>query len=409
MKLSRKNKNLYNHSLKRPISNTHKNLNLLPLFIQISKKGSQNSKLKKGEISLGKNKNLNINNISNNNNHNNNQVHSNSSLYINFFSPVHNPQFFQNKKNNSNIQSLINDSQKNNNMVLTSVDNSSAIGSKEKILSYNQNINLNIQSKNKGNKRYPKTALNSRKNSVDKKQNNKSLLQKCQKAYNKNSVNINSNRNRVFQNSNVKTYSNKNLLPKKNNSRIKFGESNFNNYINNSKLQKNIVNKKTHLQNLTNFLYNPHNLNNKKNISITHTAKISPAASFINTNSKSLKSINIIKNKSKINDIIKNTHSGEKNKNNFLDNNNENMPKKKNSNNINYNSFNNFYNILNNNNPNPNTNNNNYINSNIESILNNCQTTSCGAFYNNYNININNLINNHIIYNNNINNFNNNN
>ena len=95
-----KNKNLYNHSLKRPISNTHKNLNLLPLFIQISKKGSQNSKLKKGEISLGKNKNLNINNISNNNNHNNNQVHSNSSLYINFFSPVHNPQFFQNKKNN---------------------------------------------------------------------------------------------------------------------------------------------------------------------------------------------------------------------------------------------------------------------------------------------------------------------
>ena len=409
MKLSRKNKNLYNHSLKRPISNTHKNLNLLPLFIQISKKGSQNSKLKKGEISLGKNKNLNINNISNNNNHNNNQVHSNSSLYINFFSPVHNPQFFQNKKNNSNIQSLINDSQKNNNMVLTSVDNSSAIGSKEKILSYNQNINLNIQSKNKGNKRYPKTALNSRKNSVDKKQNNKSLLQKCQKAYNKNSVNINSNRNRVFQNSNVKTYSNKNLLPKKNNSRIKFGESNFNNYINNSKLQKNIVNKKTHLQNLTNFLYNPHNLNNKKNISITHTAKISPAASFINTNSKSLKSINIIKNKSKINDIIKNTHSGEKNKNNFLDNNNENMTKKKNSNNINYNSFNNFYNILNNNNPNPNTNNNNYINSNIESILNNCQTTSCGAFYNNYNININNLINNHIIYNNNINNFNNNN
>ena len=79
------------------------------------------------------------------------------------------------------------------------------------------------------------------------------------------------------------------------------------------------------------------------------------------------------------------------------ENNNEENSKKKN--NINYNSFNNFYNILNNNN----SNNNN----NIENILNNCQTTSSGAFYNNYNININNLINNHIIYNNNINNFNN--
>ena len=423
MKLSRKNKSLYNQSMKRPVSNTHKNknINLFPLFIQITKKGSQHSKLKDEEISLGiKNKNLNINNISNNNN-NNNHVHSNSSLYINFFSPVHNPHFFQNQKNKSNVQSLINDSQKNNNMVLTSVDNSSAIGSKEKILAYNQNNNnLLVQNKNKNNRKYPKTALNSRKNSVDKKRNNKSLFQKCQKVYSKNSINLNSNRNRIFQsNNNVKTYSNKNLLShnnnNNNNSKIKFGESNFNNYIKNSKLQKNLINnKKNHL----NFLYNNNNNYNnnfthKKNVSITHTAKISPAASFINTNSKSLKSINNIKNNSKINEIINN---GDKiMKNNFLENNNENkLNKKKNSNNNNnFNSLNNFYNILNNNNnPNVNnSNNNNYINSNIENILNNCQTTSCGGFYNNYNININNLINNHIIYNNNNinNNFNNNN
>ena len=409
MKLSRKNKSLYNHSLKRPISNTNKNLNLFPLFVQITKKDSQHTKFKKEEISIGiQTKNLNINNISNNNNiNNNNHVHSNSSLFINFFSPVNNPHFFQNKKNKSNVQSIINDSQKNNNMVLTSVDNTSIVGSKDKILAYNnQNNNINIQ--NKKNKRYPKTALNSRKNSVDKKQNNKSLFQKCQKIYNKNSVNINSNRNRIFQNNtNVKTYSNKNLLNKNHNSKIKFGESNFNNYINNSKLQKNLNNKKV-IQNLTNYIYNNNinnNINHKKNVSITHTAKISPAASFINNNSKSLKSINVIKNKSKIGEIIKNSNN-EKNKNINIENNNDNnINKKKSNNNINCNSFNNFYNILSNNN----NINNNYINSNIENILNNCQTAGYGAFYNNYNININNLINNHIIYNNNINNFNNNN
>ena len=411
--------------MKRPMSNTHKNknINLFPLFVQITKKGSQHHKLKEDEISLGvKNKNLNINNISNNNN--NNHQHSNSSLYINFFSPIHNQNFFQNQKNKSNIQSLINDSQKNNNMILTSVDNSLAIGSKEKILAYNQNNNnLLIQNKNRNNKKYPKTALNSRKNSVDKKRNNKSTFQKCQKVYNKNSVNLNSNRNIIFQsNNNVKTHSNKNLLnnkKNKNNSKIKFGESNFNNYIKNSKLQKNLGNnnnnKKGHLQNLTNFLYNNNNLNHKKNVSITHTAKISPAASFINTNSKSLKSINNMKNKSKINEMIKNVNNnGEKIKNNFIENHKENklnINKKKNiNNNMNFSGFNDFYNILNNNNNNPNINdnnngnNNNCINGNIENILNNCQTTSCGAFYNNYNININNLINNHIIYNNNINN-----
>ena len=203
---------------------------------------------------------------------------------------------------------------------------------------------------------------------------------------------------------NVKTYSNKNLLNKNSNSTKKFVESNFNNYINNSKLQKNQNNKKSRTKNLTHFLYNTnHNIiknnftHNKKNVSITHTAKVSPAVSFINNNSKSLKSINTIKNKSKVNEIIKNINNDNNNKNIMPENNNEENSKKKN--NINYNSFNNFYNILNNNN----SNNNN----NIENILNNCQTTSSGAFYNNYNININNLINNHIIYNNNINNFNN--
>ena len=398
MKLSKKNKSLYNHSLKRQITNTQKNLNLFPLLFQISKKNFQHTKLIKEDISLGI-QNKNINNVNNNNK---NHSLSNSSLLINFFSPVHNPHFFQNKKNKSNIQSIINDSQKNNNIVLTSVDNNSVIGSKEKILSYNQN--KNIQKKSKSNKKYPKTALNSRKNSVDKKRNKKSIFQKCQKVYNKNSVNINSNRNKIFQNVNVKTYSNKNLLNKNSNSTKKFVESNFNNYINNSKLQKNQNNKKSRTKNLTHFLYNTnHNIiknnftHNKKNVSITHTAKVSPAVSFINNNSKSLKSINSIKNKSKVNEIIKNINNDNNNKNIMPENNNEENSKKKN--NINYNSFNNFYNILNNNN----SNNNN----NIENILNNCQTTSSGAFYNNYNININNLINNHIIYNNNINNFNN--
>ena len=161
------------------------------------------------------------------------------------------------------------------------------------------------------------------------------------------------------------------------------------------------------MQNLTNFLYGNNNLKHKKKVSITHTAKISPTTSFINTNSKSLKSINNIKNKSKMNDLIKNVNN-DKIKNNFMENNSEIKNKKKISkNNINFNSYNNFYNILNSNNNSPNlnnNNNNNCINSNIENILNNCQTTTSGAFYNNYNININNLINNHIIYNNNINN-----
>ena len=423
MKLTKKNKSLYNHSLKRQKKYTQQNLKLFPLLFQISKKSSQHTKLIKEDISLGiqninKNNNNNMNNNNKTNNYNKNQNHSlsNTSLLINFLSPVHNKNNFKNKKNNSNIQSIINDSQQNNNIVLTSVDNNSVVGSKEKILSYNQNKK---RTKNISNKKYPKTALNSRKNSVDKKRNKKSIFQKCQKIYNKNSVNINSNRNKIFQNVNVKTYSNKNILnSKNNNSNFKFVESNFNNYINNSKLQKNLNNKKNRIKNLTHFFYNTNNniIKNikcahiKKNVSITHTTKVSPAVSFINNNSKSLKSINTIKNKSKVSDIIKNIIN-ENNKNINIDlnkindeNSNKNNQKKKN---INYNSFNNFYNILNNNNNS--NNNNNYINNNnIENIINNCQTTSCGAFYNNYNININNLINNHIIYNNNnINNLNN--
>ena len=414
MKLTKKNKSLYNHSLKRQKTNTKKNLNFFPLLFQISKKSSQHTKLINEEISLGIqniNKNMNNNNKTNNNNKNSNHSLSNSSLLINFLSPVHNQNFFQKKKNKSNIQSIINDSIQNNNVVLTSVDNNSVVGSKDKILSYNLN---KIIAKNINNKKYPKTAMNSRKNSVDKKRNKKSIFQKCQKIYNKNSVNINSNRNKMFQNVNVKTYSNKNLLNSKN-SNTKFVESNFNNYINNSKIQKNLNNKKNRIKNLTHFLYHTNNniiknnnnnyTQNKKNVSIAHTTKISPAVSFINNNSKSLKSINTIKNKTKVSDILKNIIN-DNNKNINVDNNkineeNSNINQKKK--NINYNSFNNFYNILNNNN---NSNNNNYINNNIENILNNCQTTSCGAFYNNYNININNLINNHIIYNN-INNLNN--
>ena len=96
MKLSKKNKSLYNHSLKRQITNTQKNLNLFPLLFQISKKNFQHTKLIKEDISLGI-QNKNINNVNNNNNKNHSL--SNSSLLINFFSPVHNPHFFQNKKN----------------------------------------------------------------------------------------------------------------------------------------------------------------------------------------------------------------------------------------------------------------------------------------------------------------------
>ena len=283
----------------------------------------------------------------------------------------------------------------NKESLITSVDNS-----KEKILSYNSNNNkkkIFEKNKNKNIKKYPKTALNSRKNSVDKKRNNKSLLQKCEnkiyinnKNHDKNSIKINSNRN----NNNI------------NNNKIKFSVSNFNNYINNSKLTKNL-NKKNNVPNLAYFLYNTNNINkfNKKNISITHTAKASPAVSFIiNNNSKSLKSINYknikeeknfmstLKQKSKMSEIIKNINILEHNDNNIG------IKKKKNNN-----SLNNFYSIINNNNI-PNNNNNNVNNSininNFENILNNCQTTS-GALYNNYNININNLINNHIIYNNN--------
>ena len=129
MKLTKKNKSLYNHSLKRQKANAQKNLNFFPLLFQISKKSSQHSKLIKEEISLGIqniNKNMSNNNKTNkNNNKNQNHSLSNSSLLINFLSPVHNKNFFKNKKNKSNVQSIMNDSQQNNNIVLTSVDNNS--------------------------------------------------------------------------------------------------------------------------------------------------------------------------------------------------------------------------------------------------------------------------------------------
>ena len=434
MKINRKNKSKFNNSIKRPTSNNKKNLNLIPLFVQITKKNMIHSQNKDEESSLNqKKKNLNINNSINNNN-----MHSSSSLYINFISPIN-----KNINKNKPKKYLINNESMKNKMILTSVDNSSLIGSKEKILSYNQNNNQNKKNvkqlhqkqesinniilnggiyavggkKNSKNKKYPLTSLNSRKNSVERKKSNKSLLQKYQQYYNKNS-----NRNKVFQSTNVNTCSNKNLLPNNNlNNKIMFGFSCFNNYIKNSKIQKAMNRKnKNNSTNISHFLFN--NINKKypnKNIlssnkNSSNTAKVSPRTSFINTNSKSLKIINntnknpkeenkefihVIKNKSKINEIIKNINIG-KNYNNK----NKNSSKNKVKNNTNYNSFNNFYNnfVLNNNNANSGSNVNNNSNicyNNLENILNNCQTTS-GAFYNNYNININNQINNHIIYNN---------
>ena len=453
MKLNRKNKSK-NCSIKRPTSNNKKNLNLYPLFIQITKKNMIHSQNKDEESSLIlKKKNSNMNNSGGSGHNYNNNIYSSSSLYFNYISPIYNNKLKSNNKNKSKKDSINNESIKNN-MILTSVDNSSLMGSKEKILSYNQNYNnqkkndihyhkknesinniimneiggISIKKKNSKNKKHPLTSLNSRKNSVDKKNNNNSLVQKYQQFYNKNNANLNSNRNKNFQ-SNVDTCSNKNLLS--NNNRNTFGFSCFNNYIKNSKLQK-ILNNKNKIcsQNITHFLFNDgiKNFPNKSIINTTKsiknpslTAKVSPRISFINNNSKPSNNINInknnkeenkeiinpIKNKSKINEIFKSINIGKINKkNNFniIDINKNSNSKNKIKNNNNYNSINNFYNnfILNNNNINNNinNNNNNNFNNNFENILNNCQTTS-GAFYNNYNININNQINNHIIYNNN--------
>ncbi len=446
MKLNRKNKSKFNNSIKRPTSNNKKNLNLIPLFIQITKKNMIHSQNKDDESSLNpKKKNLNINNSSNNNN-----MHSSSSLYINFMSPINNINKNINNINKSKKELVNNESLKNK-MILTSVDNSSVIASKEKILSYNQNnkqkkkniqihhkkqdsINniilsgvggISVKKKNSKNKKYPLTSLNSRKNSVDKKKSNKSSLQKYQQFCNKNS-----NRNKNFQNTNVNTCSNKNLLSNNNNNNNNnnkaFGFSSFNSYMRNSKIQKNSnkKNNKISYQNISHFLYN--NIKKypgKAIINITksiknpsNTAKVSPRTSFININSKSSKAINlnknpkeenkeinVKKNKSKINELINNNNIVRTNKKKNDINQNIIIPKNKNKNNTNYNSFNNFYNnFVSNNNSNvnnANSNNNNNCCSNFENILNNCQTTS-GAFYNNYNININNQINNHIIYNN---------
>ena len=53
MKLYRKNKSLYNQPLKRPTtSNTVKNLNLIPLFIQITKKTPNSKKRMKLKIKI---------------------------------------------------------------------------------------------------------------------------------------------------------------------------------------------------------------------------------------------------------------------------------------------------------------------------------------------------------------------
>ena len=127
----------------------------------------------------------------------------------------------------------------------------------------------------------------------------------------------------------------------------------------------------------------------------------------MNNNSKSSKIINsnknlneennkIIKNKSKIYKIIKKVNIGKLNKKNKITDNNI-ISNFKNTikNNTNYNSFNIF--LLDNNNNNNCINNVNNIGKNNCNLLNNCQTT-LAVFYNN-NININNQLNNHIIYN----------
>ena len=426
MKLNKKNNPKFNSSIKRPSSHTV-NLNFFPLFAQVSKKNMISTKNKAEESSTNKN-NLNINNS-------NNTMHSNSSLYINFISPI-NKNNKNNTKNKSKKESINNGSIKNK-TILTSIDNTSIIGSKEKILSCYQINNQSIKyhnkkneslnyiimkkagiicsKKNSKNKKYPLTAMNSRKNSVDKKKSNKFSLQKYQPYYNKNI-----NRNKFIQGINVNTCSNKHLMSNDNNynsNKGLHGFSCFNNYILNSNFHKTFNKKK--YSNISHFLFNNNKFLNKSIINSfknsSNTSQVSPRASFINTNSKSLKTIKInkkeekkdlthaIKNKSKINEIFKNINIGKINSknNNIINNNNNNTTKNNNlssnklKNNINYNNFNNLCNnfVLNNNN------NNICYNNNIENILNNCQTTS-GTFYNNYNININNQINNHIIYNN---------
>ena len=433
MKLNKKNKPKKNCPIKRPSSNIKKNFNLVPLFIQITKKNMILSQKKEDESSLNrKKKNSIINNSSQNNNNN---IHSSSSLCTNFVSPVNNINKNSKIKNRKKKASLIYESTKNN-MILTCIDNSSIIGSKEKITSSNQNncpkkkdikyqhkknesinsiksimlnrgdnfgIGINIRKKNL-NKRHPLTSLNSRKNSIDSKKNNQSLFQRYQKHYAKNTVDLNSNRNKIFKNSIINTCSNKNLFPN-NNTRITFGFNCFNNYIKNLKFQKTL--NKNIAQNITHFLYNnkikkfyrKKNVDlNKKNKIISQTAKVSPRISFLNNNSKSSKIISknlneenskVNKNKSKIYKIIKKVNIGKLNKKNKItDNNLISNFKNKIKNNTNYNSFNNFL-LDNNNNYISNVNNqNNNGNNNLE-ILNNCQTT-LGAFYNNFNININN-------------------
>ena len=442
MKLNKKNKPKKNCLIKRSSSNNKKNINIVPLFIQITKKNMIHSKKKEDENSLNQKK---KNSIINNSSHiNNNNIHSSSSLCTNFVSPVNNKNKNSNIKNRKKKASLIYESTKNN-MILTFIDNSSIIGSKEKIISSNQNncqkkkdikykhkkneninninniminradnfgICINMRKKNI-NKKHPLTSLNSRKNSIDNKKNKQSLFQRYHKYNIKNTMDLNSNRNKIFKSTIINTCSNKNLFP--NNNRITFGFSCFNNYIKNLKFQKTL--NKNIAQNITHFLYNSKikKFYNKKTVDmnkknkISQTAKASPRLSFMNNNSKSSKIINsnknlneennkIIKNKSKIYKIIKKVNIGKLNKKNKITDNNI-ISNFKNTikNNTNYNSFNNFL-LDNNNNCINNVNNVNNIGNNNCDLLNNCQTT-LGAFYNNNNININNQLNNHIIYN----------
>ena len=266
----------------------------------------------------------------------------------------------------------------------------------------NRGDNFGIRKKTL-NKKHPLTSLNSRKNSIDSKKNNQSLFQRYHKHYVKNTVDLNSNRNKIFKTTFINTCSNKNLFPN-NNTPITFGFSCFNNYIKNLKFQKTL--NKNITQNITHFLYNnkikqfynKKNVDmNKKNKIISQTAKVSPRLSFMNNNSKSSKIINsnknlneenskANKNKSKIYKIINKVNIGKLNKKNKMtDNNIISNFKNKIKNNINYNSFNNFL-LDNNNYINKCVNNAINVNNNCSNNFENCQTT-LGTFYNNFNIN----------------------
>ena len=395
MKLNFKNKIMLNNSIKRSSSNNSndsKKLGIIPIFVAKNKKSKNHSKTQKESTLKQKNKEIQINN----------NIYCTSSLFINYMTPMNksidNSLFKKDLSNNEFI---------NNKIIITTFDNSSKIGSKgkkaektqknnnaqfydkKKININNLNLKKIVTINNKNNskyKRYPVTSLNSPINSLDKKNNTKKNS-KLNKRIDK----------KIKLNKNIKGM---------------IGFSNLNNYIRNSKLQK-ITSKNNNIsQNTAKMLFSGKKSPNKNiinNSEITSkTTKVSPRISLLNTNSKSIKAFNdinrkeqkkfysnLINNKLKINEIIKNNNRVKKNIksniNHFFTNiktpNNDKV-----NYNIIYNSFNNIYYF-------PLNNNKNHINinsySNFENLVNNCPTTQ-GILTNNCNINnqANNKINN---------------